>query len=165
MKERFKKFFFGTSKTDIEAEKKADDVVEEDVKEVLEVENKEEVKNLYDYTLAEVLQLKQNTGNDDVLRDILSEEFEIFSEGRNDGLAQRYESFARLKASMLPKESARSETGQERRLHSGFAEGGFKDTSSGLTKRQMEMAKSAGMSFREYEELLSAAPAVKRNRF
>lgn len=164
MKERFKNFFFGTNKAEFGALKN-EKVAEEDVKEVSEVENKEEVKNLYDYTLAEVLKVKEIAGDKDVLKDILSEEFEIFSEGRSDGLIERYEAFSRLKASMLPKESARGETGQERRLHSGFAEGGFKDTSSGLTRRQMEMAKSAGMSFREYEELLSAAPAVKRNRF
>ncbi len=164
MKERFKKFFFGTNKAEFEAKIK-DEAAEETVKEVPEDERAEVVKELSDYTLAEVLQIKQSTGNSDVLKDVLSEEFEIFSEGRNDGLAERYEAFARLKASMLPKTSARGETGQERRLHSGFAEGGFKDTSCGLTKRQMDMARSAGMSFREYEELLNLAPAVKRNRF
>ena len=140
MKEKFKKFFFKENVSDAKASETAENT-------------------------ADVLKITESTGNGDVLKDILSEEFEIFSEGRNDGLAERYEAFARLKASMLPKEPARGETGQERRLHSGFAEGGFKDVSCGLTKRQMEMARDAGMSFREYEELLNMAPAVKRNRF
>ena len=125
-------------------------------------------KSISDYTLKEIAQMKDDFGDDDMLNDILSEEFAVFSQARSGSLAEKYEAFSKLKTLMKPKtENKKEETvyESEGRLHSGFSGGGYRDVSTGLTKRQMDMARSAGMSFKEYEELLVSAPAGRKNRF
>ena len=59
---------------------------------------------------------------------------------------------------------AREISGQETgtRAHSGFdtyASG--RNVMCGLTKRQMEIARENGMSYREYEELLDSLPKTR----
>ena len=177
MKEKIKRFFIK------ESDNVNDELVEEkdNMMSSFEVENEtpaEKVtagekggtddKPVSDYTLKEIAEMKDNFDGDDMLYDILSEEFAVFSQSRSGSLAEKYEAFAKLKALMKPKtENKREETVAEKesRLHSGFSGGGYRDVSTGLTKRQMDMARSAGMSFKEYEELLISAPAGRKNRF
>ncbi len=172
MKDRIKRFFIKDVqevKDDSVEEKNGDDEIlgeEEELKPDKDVSDEE--KQLYEYTLKDIVEIKDELGCDDVLRDILSEEFDVFSQSRSGSLAEKYEAFVKLKDIMKPKAYDKKEeavTQSEGRLHSGFSGGGSKDLSTGLTKRQMDMARSAGMSFKEYEELLVSAPSGRKNRF
>lgn len=172
MKDRIKRFFMKDTHEikDDSVEEKNGDVEDFGAEESFEAEKEmsDEEKQLCDYTLKEIMEIKDKLGNDEVLCDILSEEFDVFSQSRNGSLAEKYEAFAKLKTLMKPKAENKKEetvTESEGRLHSGFCGGGRKDVSTGLTKRQMDMARSAGMSFKEYEELLVSAPTGRKNRF
>ena len=168
MKEKIKKFFFGEN---IQEKTKESSSENEEIPEEKESESQE--KNLDNYTLGEIKQMSAKLDKKRLLSDIISEEFAAFSDGRSGNLEDQYISFLKLKdiieSSKNEKDSssepARSVSGQDERLHSGFGNTSARNISSGLTKRQMDMARSAGMSFREYEELLESVPAKIKNKF
>ena len=167
MKEKLKKYFIKENE-DNTAE---DNAVEKRIPENVDSEDQNE-KVLYDYTLGEIKELKERFGDNDILLNVMSEEFSVFAEGRSGSLEEKYEAFLKLKNIMCKdgfdtasKEDETVLSGQQPRLHSGFSGTSARDASSGLTKRQMDMARSAGMSFREYEELLESVPAKMKNKF
>ena len=166
MKEKLKRFFI---KDDEKPEASEEDTPKETIaQEVAEKEEDKTDKPLSEYTVKELSVIKDKIGGDEVMAELLSEGFSVFAEERGGSLEEKYEAFARLKALMKPKEAKKDEavsSEAQGRLHSGFSGGAYRDVSTGLTKRQMDMAKSAGMSFKEYEELLVSAPSGRKNRF
>lgn len=169
MKEKLKRFFVKDDSGVKEQENKPDTAEEKtdasDVKDEVATE-----KDIYGYTLGEIKEFADASGEHEMLTDLLSEQFSVFARGRKGNLGEKYTAFKNFKKLMATdkedhKEPARGLSGQDARVHSGFSGNPVKDVSSGLTKRQMDMAKSAGMSFREYEQLLSSVPAKIKNKF
>lgn len=127
-------------------------------------------KGFLECTVAELYEISKSFPDQNIMEDISSESFKIFANGHtNASPKQIYSDYVVLKnefSKQFPKqqESARVISGQETgtRAHSGFdtyASG--RNVMCGLTKRQMEIARENGMSYREYEELLDSVPKTR----
>ena len=132
MKDRIKRFFIKDVqevKDDSVEEKNVDDEIlgEEELKPDKDVSDEE--KQLYEYTLKDIVEIKDELGCDDVLRDILSEEFDVFSQSRSGSLAEKYEAFVKLKDIMknifYSSYNAAKEFGMENNLLAGANIAGF----------------------------------------
>lgn len=120
-------------------------------------------------TVSELYELAKEYPEENVAEDILSDAFRIFSEQRTGSAKEIYSLYLELKRSFeksikttntINTNPARGLSGQEnKRAYSGYAQAGVhRDVSSGLTGRQMQIARDSGMSYREYAELLASLP-------
>ena len=89
--------------------------------------------------------------------------FRAFIDGRTGSLSEIYDQFMQFMRTLSQSGQAAKYRAAGRMLAStGFSNGNPSssgDYSNILTNRQMEMAKQAGMSYREYAELLNDAPS------
>ncbi len=147
-------------------EESVDSAEENEEAEVFEEsEDHEEVSGFENCKVKDLYELSEQFPEENVMQDIASESFRIFSKGRTEAPEQIYSEYLNLRRSfekaMSDTSPARGITGQEKitRAYSGFDGAGIhRNPSSGLTKRQMQIARESGMSFREYAELLESVP-------
>lgn len=137
----------------------------EDFEESEESEEPKEVSGFENCKVKDLYELSEQFPKENVMQDIASESFRIFAKGRTEAPEQIYSEYLNLRRSfekaMSDTTSARGITGQEKstRAYSGFDGAGIhRNPTSGLTKRQMQIARESGMSFREYAELLESVP-------
>lgn len=128
-------------------------------------------------------ELKERFPENDVAHDVTSKEFELFAKGKSTDISEIYKDFLCFKAQYsdnntgfpsntvqgsepvlsrkdIPASDKNSyEFDGTSRGYSGFSGGApLADYSKMLTKRQMDIAKQSGMSYREYANLLQSIP-------
>ena len=128
-------------------------------------------------------ELKERFPENDVAHDVTSKEFELFAKGKSADISEIYKDFLCFKAQYsdnntgFPSNTVRAsepvlsrkdipasdknsyEFDGTSRGYSGFSGGApLADYSKMLTKRQMDIAKQSGMSYREYANLLQSIP-------
>ena len=128
-------------------------------------------------------ELKERFPENDVAHDVTSKEFELFAKGKSADISEIYKDFLCFKAQYsdnntrfpsntvqgsepvlsrkdIPASDKNSyEFDGTSRGYSGFSGGApLSDYSKMLTKRQMDIAKQSGMSYREYANLLQSIP-------
>lgn len=128
-------------------------------------------------------ELKERFPENDVAHDVTSKEFELFAKGKSADISEIYKDFLCFKAHYsdnntgFPSNTVRAsepvlsrkdipasdknsyEFDGTSRGYSGFSGGApLADYSKMLTKRQMDIAKQSGMSYREYANLLQSIP-------
>lgn len=128
-------------------------------------------------------ELKERFPENDVAHDVTSKEFELFAKGKSTDISEIYKDFLCFKAQYsdnntgFPSNTVRAsepefshkgnltsdkssyEFDGTSRGYSGFSGGApLADYSKMLTKRQMDIAKQSGMSYREYANLLQSIP-------
>ena len=128
-------------------------------------------------------ELKERFPENDVAHDVTSKEFELFAKGKSADISEIYKDFLCFKAQYsdnntgfpsntvqgsepvlsrkdIPASDKNSyEFDGTSRGYSGFSGGApLADYSKMLTKRQMDIAKQSGMSYREYANLLQSIP-------
>lgn len=128
-------------------------------------------------------ELKERFPENDVAHDVTSKEFELFAKGKSTDISEIYKDFLCFKAqysdnnTRFPSNTVRAsepvlsrkdipasdknsyEFDGTSRGYSGFSGGApLADYSKMLTKRQMDIAKQSGMSYREYANLLQSIP-------
>ena len=128
-------------------------------------------------------ELKERFPENDVAHDVTSKEFELFAKGKSADISEIYKDFLCFKAQYsdnntgFPSNTVRAsepvlsrkdipasdknsyEFDGTSRGYSGFSGGApLSDYSKMLTKRQMDIAKKSGMSYREYANLLQSIP-------
>ena len=128
-------------------------------------------------------ELKERFPENDVAHDVTSKEFELFAKGKSADISEIYKDFLCFKAQYsdnntgfpsntvqgsepvlsrkdIPASDKSSyEFDGTSRGYSGFSGGApLADYSKMLTKRQMDIAKQSGMSYREYANLLQSIP-------
>ena len=128
-------------------------------------------------------ELKERFPENDVAHDVTSKEFELFAKGKSADISEIYKDFLCFKAQYsdnntgFPSNTVRAsepefshkgnltsdkssyEFDGTSRGYSGFSGGSpLADYSKMLTKRQMDIAKQSGMSYREYANLLQSIP-------
>ena len=117
-------------------------------------------------TLENIYELAQEFPNENVAKDLMSEPFRIYATGKTGDYAKLYKDYLDIKKAFNDSkndDSAREISGQnDRRNYSSFdVSASCVSPSLGLTKRQMQIARESGMSYREYSELLGALPHKK----
>lgn len=128
-------------------------------------------RSMWDYTIKEISALSEKNGCEDIREHIFTEGFMAFSKGRGGNLEENYRAYKNFTEAFQKSKGADIHSDDEtdavkgKRLHSGFYASSYRDHTEGLTSRQMELAREAGMSFREYEELLSSAPRKPQRGF
>lgn len=130
-----------------------------------------------------LFELKERFPENDVAHDVTSKEFELFAKGKSADISEIYKDFLCFKAQYsdnntgfpsntvqgsepvlsrkdIPASDKNSyEFDGTSRGYSGFSGGApLADYSKMLTKRQMDIAKQSGMSYREYANLLQSIP-------
>ncbi len=127
-------------------------------------------KEFLECTVSEIYELAKSFPGENIMEDISSDTFKLFVSGHSKGdPSQIYSDYIALKkafSAQLPEKEnlARVISGQETgtREHSGFdTYSSGRNVMCGLTKRQMEIARESGMSYREYEELLDSVPKTR----
>ena len=120
-------------------------------------------------TASELLSLAKSYENGEMLKDISTKSFTIFAKDRKGSVKEIYDAYVGFKKEFSPEkyekpvksgekdEENAPEIYDEREL-SGFASGAISDFPLNLSKRQMDIARENGMSFREYSELLESIP-------
>ena len=128
-------------------------------------------------------ELKERFPENDVAHDVTSKEFELFAKGKSADISEIYKDFLCFKSQYsdnntgfpsntvqgsepvlsrkdIPASDKNSyEFDGTSRGYSGFSGGApLADYSKMLTKRQMDIAKQSGMSYREYANLLQSIP-------
>jgi len=128
-------------------------------------------------------ELKKRFPENDVAHDVTSKEFELFAKGKSADISEIYKDFLCFKAQYsdnntgfpsntvqgsepefshkgnLTSDKSSYEFDGTSRGYSGFSGGApLADYSKMLTKRQMDIAKQSGMSYREYANLLQSIP-------
>lgn len=114
-------------------------------------------------SISDLFELKERCPNADVGKIFTDKAFFEFSKGRSGSLCERYLGYLGF-MSLLP---GRESVQNDRSDYSGAASTAFSsdgkayahDYSERLTRRQMDIAKNAGMSYREYGELLDSIPS------
>ncbi len=119
-------------------------------------------------TVSELLDFAYQYGNGEVLKDISEKSFELFARNRKGSAKEVYDAYLDFKKSFAPKNEAKTEIMPENyetqpenydeRELSGFSSGAVSSFPVNLSKRQMDIARENGMSFREYSELLESIP-------
>ncbi len=95
-----------------------------------------------------------------VVEDVTSAPFRAFCEGRSGDASDVYAAYLRLKSQLAGTNTAAAE---KNRGSTSFTGGtAQKDYSLSLTKRQMDIARDSGMSYKEYAELLESLPRSSR---
>lgn len=119
-------------------------------------------KNEGEQNFFEVLSNIRQKYSDSAVKKLLSGNlFEKFAKGRNGRIEDIFDDFYGF-MSVIDTEKAAENNDEEEAL--GFAStsfssySGVSDSGTNLTKQQMEIAKSAGMSYREYATLLESVP-------
>ena len=146
---------------EVEAEETKEPSKEADteVKEAEAQQKKSPEKSFGEYTVDELYALAEEHPSEDVTSDIMSEPFKIFAKQRRGSMGDTYSEFLAMKKAFEKAVPARGKSGQdEKRAYSGFGDAPSRDPSAGLTRRQMEIARDAGMSYREYAFLLESLP-------
>lgn len=150
---------------EVETKTLAEDFSEEISEEKTESDAEVFANGFDNCTVADLYALSEQFPDENVAQDIISESFRIFAKGRNGEPENIYSEFLDLRRSfekgLSEKNPARGLSGQEKstRAYSGFDGAGiYRNASAGLTKRQMQIARDSGMSFREYAELLDSVP-------
>lgn len=128
-------------------------------------------------------ELKERFPENDVAHDVTSKEFELFAKGKSADISEIYKDFLCFKAQYsdnntgfpsntvgasepefshkgnLTSDKNSYEFDGTSRGYSGLSGGApLADYSKMLTKRQMDIAKQSGMSYREYANLLQSIP-------
>lgn len=114
-------------------------------------------------SISDLFELKERCPNADVGKLFTDKAFFEFSKGRNGSLCERYLDYLGFMSLVSGRESVQN----DRSDYSGAASTAFSsdgkayahDYSERLTRRQMYIAKNAGMSYREYGELLDSIPS------
>ena len=120
-------------------------------------------------TASELLSLAKSYENGEMLKDISTKSFAAFAKDRKGSIKEIYDAYVGFKREFLPEKyekTAKSDENEEEngadlydeRELSGFASGVISDFPLNLSKRQMDIARENGMSFREYSELLGSIP-------
>ena len=124
-----------------------------------------------DSSYFEVAEFIHNFSEEEFKRILSDKVFLSFCAGRAGTLSQNYLAYFDLLEKLGKNEEAKKSKSAQNALHStAFSRenaGYANDYSSLLTKRQMEIAKEAGMSYREYAELLGEIPTsdvIKRKK-
>ena len=147
-----------------------DEIKAEETKEQEKTEEMGSEKEFLECTVAELYEISESFPEQNIMEDISSESFKIFAKGHTKASPKQiYSDYVALKnefSKRLPKkeDTARVISGQENgtRAHSGFdTYSSGRSVMCGLTKRQMEIARENGMSYREYEELLDSVPKTR----
>lgn len=151
---------------------KTDADLDEDFKEILSAEENGEKtsenmcddkeksgKKFSEYTVSSLYALSEEFPNENVAEDIMSEGFRVFSGGRRGEASEVYSDYLKLKKYFSDKENSAQPSA---RAHSSFGSPSARSASSVLTRRQMDIAKASGMSYREYAELLEGLPKSKK---
>ena len=134
------------------------------------VPSDDDEKEFLECTVSEIYELAKCFPEENIMEDISSDTFKLFVSGRPKGKPlQIYSDYIALKKAFsvqVPEKEqlARVISGQETgtREHSGFdTYSSGRNAMCGLTKRQMEIARENGMSYREYEELLDSLPKTR----
>ena len=125
-----------------------------------EQEEKEACSAVSSLTLADVRALGEQYPGRDVASDLLSEAFSLFADGRRGTPAEVYAGYLRFRGAIgdgAVSSVSSAQKGTERVGGAVFANaaGARGDY---LTARQKEIAKSAGLSYREYAEMLASVP-------
>lgn len=141
-----------------------------DVQEEECVSSSNDEKDFLECTVSEIYELAKSFPEENIMEDISSDTFKLFVCGRPKGNpSQIYSDYIALKKAFSEhtpekQQLARVISGQETgtREHSGFDKySSGRNAMCGLTKRQMEIARESGMSYREYEELLDSVPKTR----
>lgn len=114
-------------------------------------------------SISDLFELKQRCPNADVGKIFTDRAFFEFSKGRGGSLCERYLDYLGFMSLVSGGDDVRN----DRSDYSGAASTAFSsdgkaysyDYSERLTRRQMDIAKNAGMSYREYGELLDSIPS------
>lgn len=114
-------------------------------------------------SISDLFELKERCPNADVGKIFTDKAFFEFSKGRSGSLCERYLGYLGFMSLVSGRESVQN----DRSDYSGAASTAFSsdgkayahDYSERLTRRQMDIAKNAGMSYREYGELLDSIPS------
>ena len=127
-----------------------------------DLQGQKAAKRFEEYTVSEMYALVKEFPEESVTADVMSEPFFIFAKDKTGSMSDIYSEYLTLKNAFNTKSLVRSQSGQkEERSHSGFGEAPARDISSGLTRRQMELARGAGMTYREYSLLLDSLPGKR----
>lgn len=114
-------------------------------------------------TLAELYKIAEAFPEENVAADIMSDGFRVFTEGRRGDPCELYGGYLKLKKCFQDNNAQKEHTPKdERRGYSSFGSSSAKSPSSSLTRRQMDIAKASGMSYREYAELLDGIKTSSR---
>ena len=148
-----------------------------DTENMEEVADEEKDQSFGSCTVDRLYALCGKFPEENVIADISTEAFRIFSSGRKGspesvyaefiGLKKAFGVFDGNKRSVVQNGHNEQCVGEEasQRAYSSYGSvNSYRDVSKGLTKRQMQMARESGMSFREYEELLNSISGAKRLR-
>ena len=114
-------------------------------------------------SISDLFELKERCPNADVGKIFTDKAFFEFSKGRGGSLCERYLDYLGFMSLV----SGSADVQNDRSDYSGAASTAFSsdgkayacDYSERLTRRQMDIAKNAGMSYREYGELLDSIPS------
>ncbi len=119
-------------------------------------------------SLGDITQIREMFPDANIENVLCDKTFSIFAQGRNGNLASIYRDDRNFSDLFSLKEQTDVKKNQENRLastaFSSYAGSVGNDYSAGLSKQQMEIAKQAGMSYREYSEMLEAIPHGLRSK-
>lgn len=115
-------------------------------------------------------EIREKHGKEGVEKLMQAELFESFAKGRSGSIGDIFSDFCSFMDALGTGNAAADKTeAQGDRIDSDFSSTAFSAHSAStvsakdsLTKQQMEIARSAGMSYREYAELLGSIPSGKR---
>jgi len=114
--------------------------------------------SLSSVTLGDILSLEEKYPGENAALSVLSDSFRLFAEGRREKLSDIYEKYMRFEKSRGDKATDDKKTAP---LRSSFSTGGVQtDYGASLTKRQMEIAREGGLSYREYADILGSLPGT-----
>ncbi len=129
------------------------------------VENNTKQERVEGDFFSELKAIKQKHKSTDAEQLMAGDLFEKFAKGRSGRASEIFDDFILFMQGLGF--SGHEENKAEQSIidpYSSTAFSGFSDTEStysGLTKQQMEMAKSAGLSYREYASILAGIPQKK----
>lgn len=126
-----------------------------------EVESAQKESALLAFTPSDIATIYEKYPSSDIAATLCSPEFLKFTQNRQGSFDEIYSDFLSLKN--LFNERAQNDSNS---LHSSLASTSFSADSkssfstghTNLTARQMQMAKNAGLSYREYSDLLNSIP-------
>ena len=123
-------------------------------------ENKQEAKPKDMSFLGVLSDIRAKYPGTAVEKMLSGEGFERFAKGRNGDIREIFDDYYDFMSVMSQESVKNTENGNHSELCStGFSSfSGASDAGANLTKQQMDIAKSAGMSYREYQNLLESIP-------
>ncbi len=117
-------------------------------------------------TTSDIAQIYEKYPSSDIGKTLCSPAFLKFSQGRQGTFPEIYSDFMSLKNLLVENSNNESNSARSALASTAFSadsRSSFSGEHSNLTARQMQMAKNAGLSYREYSDLLNSIPKGTRS--